>query len=183
MGSFDLSSADILGQSEMFKLQPTDLSFVGRAPFSFDAESIVKAPAPEVLRTLHMLHEGKSLLPFFKGAHWQTGDGQVGDAQVVKLWFMSLRAQFIHQEPGHLHCYSITGCSLPLARQMLEEIRCTPRADGHTLLEFRVHYDPLPAMMPLHSTIRPFFDWFFKRITRNTARYFEPRTKEASHVA
>jgi hypothetical protein len=167
----------------MFKLRPSDRSFIERARFSFDAQSIVLAPAADVLQTLHMLREGKALLPFFKGAHWVTGDGQVGDAQIVQLWFMSLRAELIHQEPGHLHCYSITECSLPLARQMLEEIRCTPRADGHTDLQFLVHYDPLPAMMPLHSTIRPFFDWFFKRITHNTARFFDPTTKEASQLA
>jgi FAD/FMN-containing dehydrogenase len=159
----------------LYHLTPTDPSFATRARYRFDHTAIAEAPPEAVGERNWRIAGGRQWYPWFRGTEWPAGPPDtVGAVYDVSLAFLSIRARVLAVVPGRRFSASIEACTLPLAREMLEEVELTLLPGGRTRLRWVMYYDPVPGLGPIHGAAARFFDRLFRDATRNLAASFGP---------
>jgi FAD/FMN-containing dehydrogenase len=152
----------------LFKLHPSDASFGERAEFVIDEHAVIGAPPEQVYDAIVDLHGAREWLADFVRAEWVSGPDEQGRQVVDELFtFMSQRVRTFHAERGRRWMASIDACTLPLGREMMEDLELQPLPDGRTQLRWRYYYEPYRAVMAIR---RPLHDYFAKMIRQDIGR-------------
>jgi hypothetical protein len=158
----------------MWKLAPCPADFAETARFRFDNEAVVSGTPGDVFDVVSSIEHEANWFPDFKAAHWLNSEGGgVGAERDYRLTYMRLHEHFTVWERGAHLRFWVSGCSLPLLHRFLEDYRFTATADGKTHVRWRVAYEPLTVLRPLHPLLRPFFARDFRRATANLVTYCE----------
>jgi FAD/FMN-containing dehydrogenase len=167
----------------LFRFAPTDPTYAERAPYVIDTQVVMDASPDTIYEEFVELGEARSWLDHFRRVDQiQRPGGEPAAAGTDEhvfdevFSFMTLRVRTLREsEPGRRWIASVDGCSMPLAREMYEEVALEPQPDGMTLFRWRVWYEPLPAMRPFHPLVRAFFVRMFRRSAERLGRHVATR--------
>ena len=143
----------------LFKLRPSDAGFGDRAPHAIDITTTLSAPPEKVYDGIVNLAGAREWLPDFVRARWVEGPDADGRQVVEETFrFMSQRVRTFVAEPGRHWMASIDACTLPLGRELMENLELEPLADGGTRVRWRYYYDPYPLLKPFRRLLHKEFD-------------------------
>jgi FAD/FMN-containing dehydrogenase len=141
-----------------FKLRPSDADFAGRAPFVIDEHAVIAAPPDAIYDAIADLAGAREWLADFVRGDWISGPDEQGRQVVDEVFrFMTQRVRTFHAERGRRWMASIDACTLPLGREMMEDVELTPLPDGRTQLRWRYYYDPYGVVRPVRRPVERFF--------------------------
>ena len=137
------------------RLRPSDATFAERAERVIDLHVVMRADPVRILDAIVLLEDAEEWLEDFIRVDWIEGPDADG-RQVVDETFATLtqRTRTFHFERGRHWMASIDACTLPLAKEMMEDVRLEPLPDGRTLLRWRYFYDPSRVLRPLDGVLR-----------------------------
>jgi hypothetical protein len=142
-----------------FKLRPSGPDFGQRAPHVIDIQVTLDAPADAIFDGIVNLRGARDWLPDFVRARWVEGPNERGEQVVEETFkFMSQRVRTFLAEPGSHWMASIDACTLPLGRELMEDLELTPQPGGGTLVRWRYYYDPFPVLRPIRKLLHKEFD-------------------------
>lgn len=163
----------------------SDLDYGSRAPSHLEFEIVCFAPPErvfDVLTTDRLFHEW--LEPLVE-VRWSTpaphGVGSKreivmdnlappGRGSADKVTSLHVKETILAWERGKRFAFSIDALTLPLVKQMLEDIQLERLGPNKTRLHYRVHYTPTLLMRAVHPIARAFFGKMFREAVRNIAR-------------
>ncbi len=170
-----------------FETEKSDLSYVERSPFQLATEIIVFAPPERVFDVL----AGESFHEWLKElveCRWTSAPPhRVGSTREVVLDLMpgarglprlAVKERFLAWERGKRLTFSIDASTLPLVKQMVEDMQLEPIGDAQssrmgprakTRLRYTVHYTPGVAMRAIHPVSRVIFGKLFRDAARRVA--------------
>ena len=149
----------------LFKLRPSDAGFGERAEFVIDEHAVVDAPPEAVYDAIVDLVGAREWLADFVRAEWVSGPDERGEQVVDEIFsFMTQRVRTFHADRGRRWMASIDACTLPLGREMMEDLELSPLPDGRTQLRWRYYYEPYRAVMPIR---KPLHNYFAKMIRKD----------------
>jgi hypothetical protein len=153
-------------------LEPTDLSFIERAPFKFDNEAVINASPARVFEIVS-LGEGEPVwLKDYKAAHWTSAPPYgVGSTRELELKLLAVKERFVVWEPGRRLSICIEAASLPVVTAMFQDLQMEPMAQGRTRFRWQVYYTPSVLMRLIHPLGRAIFGGIFSSSTAALARY------------
>jgi hypothetical protein len=152
----------------MFRLSPCPPDFVETAPARFELEADLAGTPEQVFEVVSSIAHEARWFPDFKQAHWVTpGPPGAGATRDYRLSYLRLIEHFTVWKPGEHLVFWVSACSLPLLSRFLEDYQFRPTPDGGTHLCWRVVYQPLAILRPLHPVIRPFFAKDFEKAMAN----------------
>ena len=142
-----------------FKLRPSDAGFAERAPHAIDITTTLSASPDAVYDGIVNLTDARDWLPDFVRARWVYGPDADGGQVVEETFrFMSQRVRTFVAEPGRHWMASIDACTLPLGRELMEDLELEPLPDGGTRVRWRYYYDPYAALKPFRKLLHKEFD-------------------------
>lgn len=154
-----------------FDIQPAELDYADRAPFRIRAEAYVHAPPHRVFEIV----TGEAMerwLPEFVALRWTSPEPfGVGSTRDLDMRTLKVKERVLAWEPGRRFAFTITGTSLPLLVQMVEDVHLTPIAARVTLLRWNVHYAPKTPLRALHPLARGLFGRLWTGAVKNIAAY------------
>ncbi|MGZ3449822.1 MAG: SRPBCC family protein [Polyangiales bacterium] len=162
-----------------FPLEKTELSFIDRAPSRIENEILVFAPAARVFDVLagDGLHEW--LEPLVECRWTSPTPYGVGTTREIVLDVMKLgpgsvtamavKERFLAWDRGKRLAFAVEAVTMPLVKQMIEEMTLEKRGEDKTLLRYRVHYAPTTVVRAIHPIVRVVFGKMFKDATRKIA--------------
>lgn len=146
-----------------FSLEPAGLEYIARAPYRFDNEVVIQAPAE---RVFDLIADGKSMRRWFHDfvdCRWtSTAPHGVGSTREVELKALAVKERFLQWERGKRIAFNVYAITLPLVRRMIEDLQLEPLDAGRTRLRWRVHYTPTLLMRILHPIGRAIFGRMFR---------------------
>ena len=143
----------------LFKLRPSGADFGERAPFVIDIQERLDAPADAIFDGIVNLREAREWLPDFVRARWVSGPNERGEQVVEETFrFMSQRVRTFLAEPGRHWMASIDACTLPLGRELMEDLELAPLPEGGTVVRWRYYYDPYTVLRPVRRLLHREFD-------------------------
>lgn len=156
----------------IFDLRPTDASFLSRASCAFDNRARIAASPARVFDEFVRVAHGRAWLDNFLSIDWLTPQAPPEDRVFVETFtFMSLRSRTLVAEPGKRWVAATESCSLPLAREMVQEATFEATPEGATEFHWRVAYDPSDLLSPANPLLRLPFERLFRKSTYQLAAY------------
>jgi hypothetical protein len=70
---------------------------------------------------------------------------------------------------------SIDSCTLPLGREMMEDLELSQLPDGRTQLRWRYYYEPYRAVMPIRKPLHGFFAKMIRQDIEHLGQYLAAR--------
>lgn len=141
-----------------FKLRPSSAAFADRAPFVIDEHAVLDAEPNDIYDAIVDLVGARDWLADFRRAEWVSGPDQNGKQVVDEIFsFMTERVRTFHAERGVRWMSSLDACSLPLAREMMQDLQLAALPDGRTQLRWRFYYEPYPIANPVRPAVHKFF--------------------------
>ncbi len=143
----------------LFKLRPSDAGFGDHAPHAIDITTTLGASPERIYDGIVNLTEARDWLPDFVRARWVEGPDENGEQVVEETFrFMSQRVRTFVAEPGRHWMASIDACTLPLGRELMEDLELEPLPDGGTRVRWRYYYDPYKLLKPFRKLLHKEFD-------------------------
>jgi hypothetical protein len=156
----------------MFRLSPCPTDFVDTAPARFELQADLAGTPEQVFEVVSSIQHEAEWFPDFKEAHWVTdGPPGAGSTRDYRLTYLRLIEQFTVWKPGEHLAFWVSDCSLPLLSRFSEDYRFRPNFAGGTNLHWRVLYQPLGIVRPLHPVLRPWFARDFRKAMANLAAH------------
>lgn len=170
----------------------------GRAPFHLEFEMVCFAPAERVFDVLTDDREFHEWLEPLVEVRWSTpaphGVGSkrevvmdnlapAGRGRADKVTSLRVKETILAWDRGRRFAFSIDALTLPLVKQMVEDIQLERIDAKRTRLTYRVHYRPTLLMRAIHPIAREFFGKMFRDAVRNIARISARTDAVAPQVA
>lgn len=159
-----------------FQLIPSELDYAQSAPFCFDHQLLLEASPQTVFEVLRDSDWAEWFVDFRK-VEWTSPDPyQTGSTRTVTLKTLAVKERFLAWEPGQRFSFSIDAISLPLLKQMMEDMQLEPVEKGRcTRVRWRVYYTPSLLMSSVHPLARRIFGSMFKQSLTRLKDYAEKK--------
>lgn len=156
-----------------FPTTPSDLSYVDASPDRIAVVQSIAAPPERVFDIVAAGERQDEWFQDFVACRWQSPEPHgVGATREIQLKMLTVKERFLAWERGRRFAFSIDAISLPLVRQMVEDMRFEPEGGG-TRLVWHVHYTPSRVMRPVHPAARAVFGRMFRSSAEGLRRYAE----------
>jgi uncharacterized protein YndB with AHSA1/START domain len=158
-----------------FRTTPSDLSYVDSAPQRI-ANVVTIGATPE--RVFDLFATGERQDEWFQdfvACRWTSGEPHaVGTTREIELKTLTVKERFLAWERGRRLTFSVDAITLPIVKQMVEDLRFEPIDGGQkTRLVWHVFYTPAPVMIAVHGAARAVFAQMFRRSTDGIRRFAE----------
>ncbi|HEX8826100.1 MAG TPA: SRPBCC family protein [Archangium sp.] len=163
----------------LFGLTPTTPSFAREARYKLDHRAWIPAPPEQVYDEFSTCTHGGEWVDQFVRIDMLTPEAP--PAQRIydeSFTFMTVRVRTLEAERGRCWFASLDRCTLPIARQVLQEATFEP-AKGGTSFRWRVYYTPSWVVRPFLGRMQRLFDQLFLQSTEQLAAFFRDRQRGA----
>lgn len=155
-----------------FDVHPVGIDYLQRSPFQFRNEAVLNAPAGRVFDVLVEDRDANIWFKDFVACRFTSPPPHgVGTTRDIELKALTVKERFLVYEPGKRLAFCIYASTLPILREMAEDIVLTPLSDNQTRFTWTVHYTPVPWLRPVHSPVRKVFGGMFRETSERLARY------------
>ncbi len=130
------------------------------------SDRVVPVSADRLFRILATGEGQRQWAHGYRDSHWFGGEPPgVGSVRDVRMRWITVRERFLAWEPGARFAFTVDAMSLPLARQMIEDITFTALDARTCRLTWQVHLTPAPGLRPagrllVDRLFAPMFDGF-----------------------
>ncbi|OJH38971.1 hypothetical protein BON30_22445 [Cystobacter ferrugineus] len=162
----------------LFGLVPSTSSFAGEARYKIDTGARIPASPRQVYEEFTDCTHGREWVDRFVRLNTLTPDAPA-DQRIYEesFTFMSVRVRTLEVEHGRRWVASIDRCTLPIARQILQEATFEPAAGGGTDFRWRIYYTPSWIVRPFLKGAQRVFEQLFRRSTEQLAAFFHARQR------
>jgi FAD/FMN-containing dehydrogenase len=168
----------------LVKLRPSDAGFAERADYVIDEHAVIAAPPEAIYDAIVDLQGARDWLADFVRAEWVEGPDEQGRQVVDELFtFMTQRVRTFHAERGRRWMASIDACTLPLGREMMEDVELSPLPDGRTQLRWRYYYETYRAVAPIRKPLHDYFAKMIRKDIEHLGEWLEARHAPATDAA
>jgi uncharacterized protein YndB with AHSA1/START domain len=162
-----------------FRTTPSELDFADSSPFRIANVLTIAAPPARVFELFATGEQQETWFQDFKGCRWDSpAPHGVGSTREITLKTLAVKERFLAWEPGVRMTFSIDAITVPLVKQMMEDMRFEPTAGG-TRLVWHVHYEPTLPMRAVHPAARAVFGRMFRRSAHGLRFYAEANPRLA----
>ncbi|MBI2389455.1 MAG: SRPBCC family protein [Deltaproteobacteria bacterium] len=160
----------------------SDLGFVARSPFRIEHEILVFAPPERVFDVLTGEREMFEWLEPLREVRWTSAPPhRAGSTREIVLDLVSpdrtgssltalaVQERILAWERGKRFTFSIEAMTLPLVREMVEDMQLERVAPGKTRLRYDAHYTPSLLTRAVHPVARALFTKMFRDAVRRIA--------------
>lgn len=156
-----------------FNINDNKLDYIERAPFNVSNEIIINA-SPEKVYDILMNKDWINWFQDFVSVEWTTPEPHnVNSKRIVKLKTLSVKETILAQENHKRFSFSITAITLPLVKDMLEDMKFEKTEDGNTKMSWKVYYTPSLLMSLIHPIGRAIFGSMFAKSIKNFKNFVE----------
>ncbi len=158
-----------------FDTKPSDVSFADSAPQRIAAVATIEATPQRVFDIFATGERQEEWMPDFKACRWTSGEPHgVGTTREIELKPLTVKERFLIWEPGERLMFSVDAITIPLVKQMAEDMRFEPLSGGTaTRLVWHIHYAPTLIALPLHPIARAVFQHMFTTAAKNLVKYVQ----------
>lgn len=152
---------------------PAGLHYAQTAPNHIRIELITHASAERLYQILLTSGNQPQWANGFRRVVWHTASPyDTGSVRDVHLAWISVRERFLALEPARRFAFSSDALTLPIVRQMVEDIRFEPIDERSATLIWNVYYEPVGWLKPINSWLRiRIFQPMFHDFVHGLARY------------
>ncbi len=155
-----------------FDVAAVTLQFTESSPFRFENVVLIDATPARVFEIIAKGEAQKVWFQDYVDTRWTTAStASVGAEREVELKTVTVRERFLAWEPGRRIAFTIYGITLPVVKEMLEDMVLEPVGDHATRLTWRAHYTPTLIMRLVHPIGRMIFGEIFRASAEGLARY------------
>lgn len=156
-----------------FDVEPAGLDYLQRSPFQFRNEAVLNAPCEQVFDVLVEDRDAHIWFKDFVACRFTSPPPHgVGSTRDIELKLLTVKERFLVFEPGRRLAFCIFASTLPIVREMAEDMVLTPEGEGRTRFSWTVHYTPALLLRPLHGPVRKAFGAMFSATAEGLAKYF-----------
>ncbi|MDC3956031.1 SRPBCC family protein [Polyangium jinanense] len=158
-----------------FPTTPSELSYVDSAPQRIANVVTIDATPERVFDLFATGERQEEWFQDFVACRWTSPEPHtVGTTREVQLKTLTVKERFLAWDRGQRLAFSIDGITLPIVKQMLEDLRFEPLDGGRrTRLVWHVFYTPALVMVPVHGAARAVFSHMFRRSAEKLQRFAE----------
>ena len=158
-----------------FRTTESDLSYVDSAPQRIANVVTIEATPERVFDLFATGERQNEWFQDFVACRWTSLPPHgVGTTREIQLKTLTVKERFLAWDRGRRLMFSIDGITLPIVKQMLEDLRFEPLDGGRrTRLVWHVFYTPALVMMPVHGAARAVFSSMFRRSAEGIQRFAE----------
>ncbi|HEX8705189.1 MAG TPA: SRPBCC family protein [Myxococcaceae bacterium] len=160
----------------LFALTPSKPSFAREAPYQIDHSVWIPAFPDQVYDEFAECSHCDKWVGQFVRLESLTPD-QPPDRRLYEesFTFMTVRIRMLEAERGRRWLGTVERCTLPVARQLLQEVTFEPGDNGGTNFRWRVYYTPSWVVRPFLKSVQRLFDQMFRDDTEQLAAFFRTR--------
>ncbi len=154
-----------------FDVDPVPLERIEELPFRFENTALIDAPPARVFQ---IWVDGEGQTEWFQdwvGFRWTNATRGVGAEREAQLKMLSVKERFLVWEPGQRMTFTIYGITLPLVKEMAEDLTFEPAGERATRMRWVARYRPTTAMRLVHPIARMIFGEMFRASTEGLARW------------
>jgi len=162
-----------------FPTKPSELDYADSSSFRIANVVTIAAPPARVFELFATGERQETWFADFKACRWSSPEPHgVGSTREIELKMLTVKERFLAWEPGARMTFSIDAITLPIVKQMMEDLRFEP-FDGGTRLVWHVHYEPTLPMRAVHPAARTIFGRMFRLSAEGLKRYAEENPRHA----
>jgi hypothetical protein len=155
-----------------FDVEAVPIEYIETAPYRFENVTLIDAPPARVFEIIAKGEAQKVWFQDFVAIRWTTpATAEVGAEREVELKTTTVRERFLVWEPGKRIAFTIYGITLPIVKEMVEDMVLEPVGDHATRLVWKAHYTPTLLMRLVHPIGRMIFGEIFRASSEGLARY------------
>lgn len=156
-----------------FKLNDNKLDYLDKAPYNITNEIIIDAPIEKVYDVL-INRSWSNWFQDFVDMIWTSPEPNgVGSKRIVKLKTLSVKETILAWDKNKRFSFSITEITLPLVKDMVEDMQFETTNDGKTKMTWKVYYTPTIIMSAIHPIALKIFGEMFKKSINNFKTFVE----------
>lgn len=156
-----------------FKLNDNKLDYLEKAPFTITNEVIIDASVEKVYDIL-INRNWSNWFQDFVDMTWTSPEPNgVGSKRIVKLKTLSVKETILAWDKNKRFSFSITEITLPLVKDMVEDMQFSSTDDGKTKMIWKVYYTPTFIMSAIHPIALKIFGTMFKKSINNFKIFVE----------
>lgn len=156
-----------------FDVHPVGIDYLQRSPFQFRNEVVLNAPGERVFDVLVEDSDANIWFKDFVACRFTSPPPHgVGTTRDVELKALTVKERFLVYEPGKRLSFCIYASTLPMVREMAEDMVLTPCGDNQTRFTWTAHYTPVPWLRLVHGPVRKVFGGMFRETSERLVRYF-----------
>lgn len=146
-----------------FSIRPAEIDFTRRSRHRIVTELVVLAPPERVFDLIVDDDAFAEWLKDFVAVRWTSDPPHgVGSTRDVELKTLAVREQFLVWDRATRLTFTMTALSIPIASQLVEDIRLHAESGGSTRIVWTVHYSPRLWVRPIHPLVRFVFGRLFR---------------------
>lgn len=159
-----------------FQVHPVDIRYIERSPFQFRNEAEIKSPPERVFEIMATAENQHEWFQDYKACRWTSAPPHgVGSTREIELKTITVKERFLAWEPGKRLTFCIYAATVPLVREMVEDLTFEPSSlvSGGTHVRWIAHYTPTLLTRAVHPIVRGQFGAMFKATLEGLRRYAE----------
>ena len=159
-----------------FKINDDKLDYIDKAPYNISNEVIINA-SPEKVFSVLTDKSWSNWFHDFKDMTWTSpAPYGKGSTRVVNLKTLSVKETILAWEKEKRYSFVITDLTLPLVKDMVEDMQFEKTPEGNTKMSWKVYYTPTLMMSIIHPIARMIFGSMFTKSINNFKNFVEKQS-------